>query len=341
MTLNRRSALTLGMGAAALTASETPALAHAAAGTAAPPPDSATAATPTPTSGVSDSQLARSLPGSFTSDYATVNGLRLHYVAGGQGAPLILLPGWPETWWEYRKVMPALAATHRVIAVDLRGMGGSDKPATGYDKKTLADDIYGLIRALGYDKADVAGHDIGSMVAFSLAANHPQAVRRIAMLDVLHPDPGYYQIPILPAPGAPFYPWWFAFNQVQGLPEQLVVGRARFIVDWMFDHLLVNQNAVTPFDRAVYANAYNTADGIRGGNGWYQTFGQDIADLAAYGKLTVPVLGLVNSLFAPQMQATLPTQADDVRVVEVPDTGHYFVEEQPQAVIDQFRQFFV
>ena len=334
MTLNRRSALTLGMGAAMLTATtETPALASAA---------SAGADTTVPAPAVlSDAQLAASLGAGFTSQYVTVNGLCLHYVAGGEGAPLILLPGWPETWWEYRKVMPALAAAgHRVIALDLRGMGGSDKPAGGYDKKTMAADLYGFIQALGYEKADVAGHDIGSMVAFAFAVNYPQAANRVAMLDVTHPNPSYYQIPMLPQAGSPFYPWWFAFNQVAGLPEELVVGRARYIVDWMFDNLLLNQNAVTSVDRAIYANAYNTADGIRGGNGWYQTFGQDITDLATYGKVTVPLLGMVNPLFAAQMQATLPTQGTDVQVVEVQNTGHYFVEEQPQAVIDQFKQFF-
>jgi pimeloyl-ACP methyl ester carboxylesterase len=337
VTLNRRSALTLGIGATVLTAaSETPASATAV------PADSATSAAVPAAAVGNDAELARSLGTGFTSDYVTVNGLRLHYVAGGEGAPLILLPGWPETWWEYRKVMPALAAAgRRVIALDLRGMGGSDKPAGGYDKKTMAGDVYGFIQALGYDKADVAGHDIGSMVAFAFAVNHPQAAHRVAMLDVVHPNPGYYQIPMLPQPGSPFYPWWFAFNQVAGLPEELVAGRAQYIVDWMFDNLLLNQGAVTPLDRAVYTSAYNTPDGIRGGNGWYQTFDQDITDLAGYGKVTVPLLGMVNPLFAAQMQATLPTQGTDVQIVVVPDTGHYFVEEQPQAVIDQFNKFFV
>jgi pimeloyl-ACP methyl ester carboxylesterase len=321
------------MGAAALSAvSEGPALAST----------DSTAPSPTPASVPSDAFLAASLAGGFTSSYVTVNGVRLHYVAGGQGAPLVLLPGWPETWWEYRKVMPALAAAgRRVIALDLRGMGGSDKPAGGYDKKTMAGDVYAFIQALGYSQVDIAGHDIGSMVAFSFAVNYPQATRRLAMLDVTHPDSSYYQIPMLPPPGAPFYPWWFAFNQVANLPEELVVGRAQYLVNWMFDSLLVNPNAVSAFDRAVYTAAYNTADGIRGGNGWYQTFGQDIVDLGTYGQVTAPVLGMVDQLFAPRMQATLPTQATNVQVVVVPNTGHYFVEEQPQAVIDQFDQFFV
>src|SRR5919199_4589606 len=124
----------------------------------------------------------------LTSGYATVNGVRLHYVTAGSGDPVVLLPGWPRTWWEFHKIIFGLAATHRVIAVDIRGMGESAKPESGYDKKTMAADIAALIRRLGYAKADVVGSDIGSMVAFSLAANHPEVVRTVTLLDVAHPE---------------------------------------------------------------------------------------------------------------------------------------------------------
>ncbi|MFJ9033435.1 alpha/beta fold hydrolase [Streptomyces sp. NPDC102274] len=120
----------------------------------------------------------------FSSGFAEVNGIRLHYVAGGQGYPLVLLPGWPRTWYQFHKIMPPLAEHYRVIAVDLRGMGDSDKPATGYDKKPMAQDIYELIRALGYSKVNIAGEDIGAMVAYSFAANRPEATRKIAFWEV-------------------------------------------------------------------------------------------------------------------------------------------------------------
>jgi pimeloyl-ACP methyl ester carboxylesterase len=290
--------------------------------------------------GLADSSLARSLPGGFRSAYAAVNGIRLHYVAGGQGEPLILLPGWPEMWWEYRKVMPSLAARYRVIVADLRGMGGSAKPQSGYDKKTMASDIFGLARALGYDTVNIAGHDIGSMVAFSFAANHPEATRKVALLDVTHPDGSYNTFPLLPQPGQPIYPWWFAFNQVRGLPEQLVSGRSRFLIDAILDDLLVNKAAVSDGDRAIYARAYSYPDAIRASNGWFQTFGQDIADLASYGKITAPMLGLADPAFFGFFQQVLPAEGTDVSVVEVKDTGHFLVEEQPQAVIDALTGFF-
>ncbi len=292
-----------------------------------------------------DAELAASLGGDFHSEYVTVEGLRIHFVAGGQGRPLFLLPGWPQTWWEFRKVMPALAAAgRRVIAVDLPGMGGSDKPAGGYDKKSLARIILGLAHALGYEQIDIAGHDVGSQVAFSFAANYPQATRKVAMLDILHPDPSLYEIRMLPIPGVPFFPWWFAFTHVPGLPEQLLAGRARILIDWIFDNFLMDRTSVTELDRAVFARAYDTADAIRGGNGWYQAFGQDIADLAAYEKINAPMLGLVSNLgdgiFAGMMQRTLPTQGADVKIIVVQDGGHYFVDEAPHVVIDEFNQFF-
>ncbi|HEU5160182.1 MAG TPA: alpha/beta hydrolase [Streptosporangiaceae bacterium] len=293
-----------------------------------------------------DAELARSLDGDFRSEYLTVDGLRLHYVAGGSGRPLVLLPGWPQTWWTFRHVMPPLAAAgRRVITVDIPGMGGSDKPAAGYDKKTMARAIHGFVRALGYDQVDIAGHDIGSEVAFSFAVNHPQATRKVALLDVLHPDPSLYELRLLPVPGSPLYMWWFAFNQVVGLPEKLLAGRARYLIDWLFDTFLVDKEAVTPLDRAVYAHAYNTPDAIRAGNGWYQTYGQDIVDMGTYDKVTAPLLGMVSSVlgdgvFAEYMKTMLPGQGTDVKIVPVQNAGHYFVEEAPHVVIDQFNEFF-
>ncbi|HEY4853454.1 MAG TPA: alpha/beta hydrolase [Streptosporangiaceae bacterium] len=325
--MSRRKAITLGAGAAALAA--TTGVPAAAAN------DRAGAA-----GGPANAPLARSLPGGFRSGYAKVNGIRLHYVAGGQGEPLFLLPGWPETWWEYHEIMPSLAARYRVIVVELRGMGGSDKPQSGFDKKTMAGDIFQLVRAFGYDTVNIAGHDIGSMVAFSFAVNHPEATRKVALLDVAHPDQSYNQLRLLPQPGAPIYPWWFAFNQVHGLPEQLVSGRSRFLIDAIFDLLLLNKAAVSDGDRAIYAKAYSSPDAIRASNGWFQAFGQDIADLASYGKVTAPMLGLADPSFFAFFQQLLPAEGTDVRVVEVANSGHFIVEEQPQAVTQALTEFF-
>lgn len=294
------------------------------------------ASTAGPGTAAADTREA-SLPG-FQHNYAQVNGVRLHYVTGGRGEPLVLLPGWPQTWWEYHKIMPALATKFRVIAVDLRGMGGSEKPQGGYDKKTMATDIHELVKKLGYDKVGVAGHDIGSQVAFSFAANFPAATRKVALMDVLHPDEGYYQIPLLPPPDQ-FSLWWFAFNQVQTLPEQLLAGRFRFLLDWLFANTAFDPAAIDERSRQIYARAYNSPDAIRAGNGWYKAFHQDIADGKTYAKLTPPVLGLASVLSYDQMVAALPNVATTSEVVSI-NAGHWLSEEQPDAVARELTEFF-
>ncbi len=255
----------------------------------------------------------------------------MHYVTAGSGEPLVLVPGWPQTWWEFHKIIPELAKRYRVIAVDLPGIGGS-RPTAG-DKKSMAAAIHGLIGKLGLKSVHIAGHDIGAMVAFSFAANHRAATRTVTIMDVAHPDEYLYQVPLLVPPGQ-VHPWWFAFNQVQGLPEKLLAGRgARHLVDHLCELLLVDQSAVGPRDRAIYADAYDTPAAIRAGNSWYQTLHQDIEDQKSYGPITVPMLGIA-SLASPYLEQQLTPRGTDVRIVQVPTSGHFIPEEQPAAVVE-------
>jgi len=293
----------------------------------------------------SDAALVKSLPG-FSNAYADVNGIRLHYVSGGKGEPLILLPGWPETWWAYHKVMPELAKNRRVLSIDLRGMGASSKPTGGYDKKSMAKDISELIRQLGYEKADVVGHDIGAMVAFSLAANHPEQVRKLVMLDVAHPSAGYLKIPMLPEAGTfnekidennP-YLWWFAFHQVKGLPEDLLEGRAGIEQAWFFRYMLKDESAIDKRDRAVYAAAYSSRDAIRAGNGWYQAFDKDIADSERYSKLQMPVLGLGGPGY-PRLKSGLEATTENSETFRVEGSGHFISEEKPAELLSHLKDF--
>ncbi|GAB3445766.1 alpha/beta hydrolase [Streptomonospora sediminis] len=297
-----------------------------------------------------DAALADSLDGGFSSHEAEVNGTRLHYVEGGSGEPLVLLGGWPQTWWQWHKVMPALARNHRVIAVDIRGMGSSAKPAGGYDKKTMARDIHGLLGHLGLPAATIAGHDIGAMVAYAFAANHPEATTRLAMLDVPHPDAVWSEFKLLPGPdqhvdsviedGARNYLWWFAFNQVGGLPEQLLEGRARLLADWLFDRMAKDPASIDERSREIYAAAYSTADAVRAGNGWYRAFNRDIADEQTYAPVAVPLLALGgDESNHALLRNVMPSKGTDVEVVEVANSGHYIPEEQPQAVIDALTAF--
>jgi pimeloyl-ACP methyl ester carboxylesterase len=287
---------------------------------------------------VSDASLIKTLPG-FKNGYADVNGVRLHYVVGGKGQPLVLLPGWPETWWSFHKMMPTLAEHYTVIAVDLRGMGTSSKPAGGYDKKTMAGDIHELVKSLGYDKAIVAGHDIGSAVAFAYAANYPQAIDKLVMLELPHPDESLLTFPLLPAHGtfgdkldsAHPYLWWFSFNQVKGLPEQLLAGRIRLQQDWLFKYFLLDEGAIDSRDRAVYERAYNSADAIRASNGWYQAFTQDVIDSKGYGKLQTPTLAMGAPAFR-WMKMAIGQKTENLTAVNVENSGHFIHEEQPEFV---------
>ncbi|MBO2449618.1 alpha/beta hydrolase [Actinomadura barringtoniae] len=324
MSLDRRKALALGAGTAAAALVTTRGEALASTGRSVP----------------GDDRLARSLPGGFRSHHANVNGTRLHYVAGGKGDPLILVPGWPATWWSYRKVMPALARHYRVIVVDIRGMGGSDKPQGGFDKKTMARDIYELVRKLGYRSVNIAGHDIGAMVAFSFAANHAAATRKVALLDVLHPDEDLYTMPMLQPPGGDINMWWFAFNQVPVLPEQLIAGRARYLIDWHYGIGLVDQSNVADADRAVFAHAYDTRDAVRCGNGWYKAIQQDIEDMKGYSKITAPLLGLASPHAYDWFRWTLPKETTDLRGVVRFEALHWLCDEEPQLVIRSLREFF-
>lgn len=297
-------------------------------------------------SDLSDAALVERLPG-FANGYADVGDVRLHYVAGGQGEPLFLIGGWPQTWWEFRHVMPKLAERFRVVAVDMRGQGGSSKPEGGYDKKTIAADIHALAQQLGHSQIDIVGHDIGSMVAYSYVANHPESVKRAALLDIPHPFEVFLEIPLLPRPGSldidrtdrRSHAWWFAFNSIPDLPEKLLEGRAHLLLDWMYDYAAVNKGAITPFDRAVYAAAYEQPGAIRAGNALYKAFVRDIEDLATYAASTVPILGIVRPQ-NPLLGRFFDAHVKDAKLVEIPGCGHWIAEEKPAELLALLFEFF-
>jgi pimeloyl-ACP methyl ester carboxylesterase len=294
---------------------------------------------------VSDAALVKTLPG-FEEGTVVANGVRLHYVRGGSGASVVLLPGWPQTWWAWHKIMPGLAKIHTVIAVDLRGMGASDKPDDGYEKKSLARDIDELVRQLGFEKADIVGHDIGSMVAFAYAANFPQATGKVVMMDVPHPNAELAKWPLLPTVGTfgdkidenHAYAWWFAFHQVKVLPEDILAGRQDLGQKWFFRYLMRDESKIDAGDRAVYAAAYASRDATRTGNVWYQAFPQDIVDDGTYAKLTVPVLALGGPGYV-WLKTTLERKTTDLKAYKVPDSGHFIAEEQPDATLKYLVDF--
>jgi pimeloyl-ACP methyl ester carboxylesterase len=297
----------------------------------------------------SDKELVKNLPG-FKNGYKKVNGVTLHYVEGGKGEPLFLLPGWPQNWYAYHKVLPELAKKYHVYVVEYRGMGSSDKPESGYDKKTMASDIHALVNELGYKKVNMAGHDIGAQVAYAYAAQFPEATNKLAMLDVPHPFEGFLGIPLLAPPGAydmsnkdrPIYPWWFALNSVPELPEKLLQGNGmRIYQDWIFDYLAYDKPPMTNEVKKIYYSSYASPDAIRASNGWYKTFRQDIEDLKTYKKLSLPVLGIGGSESTSQtLEAFLQQYATDAKMVRLDKTGHWIAEQSPAETVKLFFDFF-
>jgi pimeloyl-ACP methyl ester carboxylesterase len=283
----------------------------------------------------------------FTNHYATVNGVRLHYVEGGSGSPLICLPGWPQNWYSFHKIAPELSKKYRVIIVDVRGMGSSEKPESGYDKKTMAHDIYELVQKLGLQKVHLMGHDIGGMVAMSFAFNYPELTEKLIIMDGSHPNEGMKYMSLIPTLGAfgdkmdgnnP-YPWWMSFNQVKALPEKLLEGRFHLLSNWLFDHVMIDEHKMSAFERGLYADIYNDSESIRASNAWYQTIAQDMEDSKTYSPLAMPILGIGSYVSYNHMKMGLPYVAKDVSVIGILDSGHYMYEEKPEQVLEAIFNF--
>ena len=284
-----------------------------------------------------DEYLVSQLPG-FTNQYQELDGIKLHYVAGGEGTPLILLAGWPQTWWSFHKIMPILAKDYKVIAVDFRGMGSSGKPNEGYSKKNMAGDIASLIKKIGFDKVSIAGHDIGASVAISFAGNYPELTDKLIVLDTPHPEEDLYKLPMMPI-GMPVHPWWVAFNQVKELPELLLEGRFYIVQNWIFDKMLVDKKSINDFDRQVYAKAYETRDAIRSANGWYQAFPEDIQDIKAIRMINAPTLGIGSSAGFEMLKTSLPGYIKNLQLKEIKNSGHFIQEEQSGEVAETILEF--
>ena len=190
-----------------------------------------------------------------------VNNITLHYVIGGHGDPILLLHGWPETWYEWRNIIPSLIANnYTVIAPDMRGLGDSEKPQTGYDKKTIAEDIYQLVKKLGYSKIYLVAHDWGAAVAYSYAAAHSQDIQKMIIVDVPLPGFGIEE-------AANFSPngiWHLSFHVVRDLPEKLIEGKEDTYLNWFYDWTY-NQSAITSEAREEYIKQYSKPSGLRAG----------------------------------------------------------------------------
>lgn len=300
---------------------------------------------PTPTPGGPGS--ASGVPGlppgfteTFTSRFVDTGDLRLHAVTGGQGPPLLLVPGWPQTWYAWRLLMPSLAESFTVVALDPRGAGLSDKPDAGYDTATLATDLVAAMAALGHERFTMVGHDVGMWTGYALAADHPDRLDRLVLAEAL--VPGLAPSPDLLAPQAVVDRLWhFGFNRLAGLNEQLVRGRENLF----FGHQFTSKAVVPlPHDAVkVYVDALaSSAEALRASFGPYRALDATIAQNArrSEGRLKMPVLTLAGAQSTGELVGkTMALVADDLQSLVLPDCGHFPAEEAPGAVLAALSAF--
>jgi pimeloyl-ACP methyl ester carboxylesterase len=269
-----------------------------------------------------------------------VNGVRYHYLlAIGHGTPVVLLHGWASTSFMWRFVMPQLVARgYTVLAPDLRGLGDTAKPAGGYEKANVAEDIHALAAQLNLGpEVNVVGHDMGGMVAYAYAAQHPDEVRSVAILDVPLPgiDP-WDQLVQMPRT------WHFRFYAVQDVPEMLIAGRELEYLKWFHNSEAVNSRAFTNEVEQTYAREYAMPGALRAGFEYYRAFPADVKQNQAFAKhkLTMPVLGIGGAgSLGPIVGEELRNVATNVQAVQIEGAGHWVAEEQPDAVTDALLKF--
>lgn len=283
-------------------------------------------------------------PEAFDHRFATVDGLRLHYVSAGESdAPtVVLFAGFPESWYAWRHVIPHLAAEYQVIAIDLPGQGDSDKPQSGYDTRSLAESVHRLLGAIGVETYALAAHDIGAWVALPYALMFSHELQGLALFDA--GIPGVTLPEMLPAtPDRGWKTWHFAFHTVPDLPEALIAGRERIYLDWFLRRKVANPLSISDADLDEYVRIFTLPGALRAGLAYYRDAHVSAAqnrDLVANGKIGVPVLAVsADQGSIPDMAGPLRAFADDLDGAIVTNSGHFIPEEQPGQTYELLRAF--
>jgi pimeloyl-ACP methyl ester carboxylesterase len=279
---------------------------------------------------------AQPYPPGFHTQQVQTNGTSLFVRVGGKGPAVVLLHGFGETGDMWTPLANKLVADHTVIIPDLRGMGLSSRPAGGYDKKTQGYDIAGVLDALKVAQTDLVTHDIGNMVGYAFAAEHPGRVRRFVLIDAPLPGIGPWDDVI-----KSHQTWHFSFWGPD--EERIVAGRERIYLDRFWNELAASRTAFPEASRAHYAAFYAKPGAIHAAFSQFQAFDQDVIDnraFAAKGKLTMPVLAIGgDKSFGPMMATVMRVVATNVEEGIIPNSGHWTMEENPAATVSMVMSF--
>ena len=277
----------------------------------------------------------------FTSRYIDTGQVRLHAVIGGDGPPLLLIHGWPGSWYYWRLVMPALARDFQVIAVDQRGIGLSDKPEEGYDTGTLANDLVGLMDALGHEQFAVVGVDTGLLIGYALAADHPDRVVRLAV--------GEAPLPGITPPNPLILPdqvvdrlWHIPFNQLKETNEKLVRGREDIFFGAEFSASAGTNKLPDDTVKYYVDGLASSPEALHGSFQLYRAFGATAAQnqQRKTRRLPMPVLAMGGAESLGAMTAdTMKLTADDVQTLVIPGIGHWLAEQAPDELVAALTEF--
>jgi pimeloyl-ACP methyl ester carboxylesterase len=284
--------------------------------------------------------LPEGFTGTFTSRYIDTGEVRLHAVTGGDGPPVLLIHGWPGSWYYWRLIMPALARDFEVIAVDQRGIGLSDKPEQGYDTGTLANDLAGLMDALGHQRFAVVGVDTGMLIGYALAADHPDRVVRVAL--------GEAPLPGITPPNPLILPdqlvdrlWHIPFNQLKQTNEKLVAGREGIFFGAEFS-ASAGTNKLPDYAVKYYVDGLASPEALHGSFQLYRAFGTTTAQNLERKtrQLPMPVLAMGGAQSLGGMAAdTMKLVADDVQTLVIPGIGHWLAEQAPEEMLAALAAF--
>ena len=275
-------------------------------------------------------------PADFRNREIATNGATIYVRAGGKGPAVVLLHGYGETGDMWASLAAELARDHTVVAPDLRGIGLSSHPAGGYDKKTQAGDIAGVLDALEIERADLVTHDIGNMVGYAFAAQYPGRVTRFVIMDAPLPGVGPWD-EIVRSRAL----WHFSFQGPDA--ERLVAGRERIYLDRFWNEFSADPKSFSEATREHYARLYAQPGAMHAGFNQFAAFDQDAIDNKAFlakGKLAMPVLAVGgDKSFGPTMAVVMRAAAIDVTERVIANAGHWLMEEQPAATIAAIRAF--